>query len=43
MARTIRFRVAVPDYEWLSDEEIVVLPGLARHARDAFLIQLLAA
>ncbi|WP_346101453.1 tyrosine-type recombinase/integrase [Nonomuraea maheshkhaliensis] len=42
MARTIKFRVAVPGYEWLSDEEIAVLLGLARHARDAFLIQLLA-
>ncbi|WP_211370525.1 hypothetical protein [Nonomuraea turkmeniaca] len=42
MARTITFRVAVPGYEWLSDEEIAVLLGLARHARDAFLIQLLA-
>lgn len=42
MARTIKFRVAVPGYEWLSDEEIDVLLGLARHARDAFLIQLLA-
>jgi hypothetical protein len=29
-----------PGYERLSDEEIVVLLGLARHARDAFLIQL---
>lgn len=42
MARTIKFRVAVPGYEWLADEEIGVLLGLARHARDAFLIQLLA-
>ncbi|WP_223190511.1 tyrosine-type recombinase/integrase [Nonomuraea terrae] len=42
MARTIKFRVAVPGYEWLSDEEIAVLLGLARHARDAFLIQFLA-
>jgi integrase/recombinase XerD len=42
MARTIKFRVAVPGYEWLSDEEIGVLLGLARHARGAFLIQLLA-
>ncbi|WP_206060736.1 tyrosine-type recombinase/integrase [Nonomuraea basaltis] len=42
MARTIKFRVAVPGYEWLSDEEIGVLLGLARHARDVFLIQLLA-
>ncbi|MDP4505311.1 site-specific integrase [Nonomuraea turcica] len=42
MARTIKFRVAVPRYEWLSDEEIAVLLSLTRHARDAFLIQLLA-
>lgn len=43
MARTIKFWVAVAGYEWLSDEEIGVLLGLARHARDAFLIRLLAA
>lgn len=42
-ARTIKFRVAVPGYEWLSHEEIGALLGLARHARDAFLIQVLAA
>ncbi|MFI7642358.1 hypothetical protein [Nonomuraea sp. NPDC049400] len=38
MARTIKFRVAVPGYECLSDEEIAVLLGLARHDRDRFLI-----
>lgn len=42
MARTLKFRVAVPGYEWLSDEEVGVLLGLVRHARDAFLIHLLA-
>ena len=43
MARTLKYRVAVPGYEWLSDAEIGVLLGLVRHARDAFLIHLLVA
>ncbi|GAA3627369.1 site-specific integrase [Nonomuraea rosea] len=42
MARTIKYRVAIPGYEWLMDEEIDVLLGLARHERDRFLIQLLS-
>lgn len=42
MARTIKYRVAIPGYEWLTDEEIDVLLGLARHDRDRFLIQLLS-
>ncbi|MEV4301403.1 tyrosine-type recombinase/integrase [Nonomuraea sp. NPDC049624] len=42
MARSIKYRVAIPGYEWLTDEEIDVLLGLARHDRDRFLIQLLS-
>ncbi|MEU9606349.1 tyrosine-type recombinase/integrase [Streptomyces sp. NPDC048057] len=41
-ARTIKYRVAVPGYEWLSDEEIGHLLDLTAHARDRFLIALLA-
>jgi hypothetical protein len=40
-ARTIKYRVAIPGYEWLTDEEIDVLLGLARHDRDRFLIQVI--
>ncbi|MEV4394801.1 hypothetical protein [Nonomuraea sp. NPDC049607] len=35
-------RFLTAPYEWLSDEEIAALLGLARHAREVFLIQLLA-
>ncbi|TDC86633.1 hypothetical protein E1292_47680 [Nonomuraea deserti] len=42
MARAIKYRIAIPGYEWLSDEEIDVLLGLARHDRDRFLIRLLS-
>jgi hypothetical protein len=41
-SRTIKYRVAIPGYEWLTDEEIDVPLGLARHDRDKFLIQLLS-
>ncbi|MGW2214031.1 tyrosine-type recombinase/integrase [Nonomuraea sp. NPDC001684] len=42
MARAIKYRVAIPGYEWLTDDEIDVLLGLARHDRDRFLVQLLS-
>lgn len=41
-ARTVKFRVAVPGYEWLNDSQIEALLALTRHARDRFLIHLLA-
>jgi integrase/recombinase XerD len=41
--RRIKFRVAVPGYEWLTDEEIEQLVAQTRHARDRFLIRLMAA
>ncbi|WP_434593672.1 tyrosine-type recombinase/integrase [Streptomyces sp. A5-4] len=40
--RRIKFRVAVPGYEWLSDDEIHRLIGFTTHARDRFLVSLLA-
>ncbi len=41
-ARTIRFKVSVPGYEYLTDEEISRLIEQASHARDRFLLFLLA-
>ncbi|WP_460698291.1 hypothetical protein [Nocardia thraciensis] len=40
-APLIKFRVAVPGYEWLTSEQVAVLIGLAPRARDRFLIALL--
>jgi integrase len=40
--RTIRFKVAVPGYEYLTDEEIRRLLDLTAHARDRLLVALLA-
>nr|WP_245695349.1 tyrosine-type recombinase/integrase [Streptomyces antibioticus] len=41
--RTIKFRVAVQGYEWLSAAQIETVIGLTRNARDRFLVMLLAA
>lgn len=41
-ARRIKYRVAVPGYEWLSDEQIAKVIGCTTHARDRFLVSLLA-
>ncbi|MFE0771854.1 tyrosine-type recombinase/integrase [Streptomyces sp. NPDC058861] len=41
--RTVKFKVAVEGYEWLSSEQIETLIGLTRNARDRFLVMLLAA
>jgi integrase len=41
-ASTLRFRVAEPGYETLTTQQIDVMIGLARTARDRFLIALLA-
>jgi integrase/recombinase XerD len=41
-ARRLKYRVAVPGYEWLSDEQIHYLISFTTHARDRFLISLLA-
>lgn len=41
-ARTLKFRVAVEGYEWLTDEQIDDLISHTRHARDRFLVTLLA-
>lgn len=40
--RRIKFRVAVPGYEWLTDEEISQIVAVTTHARDRFLVVLLA-
>jgi site-specific recombinase XerD len=40
--RTVRFRVAVSGYEYLTDEEARVILGLTAHARDRLLVALLA-
>ncbi|CAL9465180.1 Tyrosine recombinase XerC [Streptomyces sp. enrichment culture] len=42
-ARRIKYRVAVPGYEWLSDEQITKVIECTTHARDRFLVSLLAA
>ncbi|MCI3932101.1 tyrosine-type recombinase/integrase [Streptomyces sp. AN091965] len=41
-ARRIKFRVAVRGYEWLSDEQITQVIDCTTHARDRFLVSLLA-
>lgn len=41
-ARRIKYRVAVPGYEWLSDDEIHKIVDCTTHARDRFLVSLLA-
>lgn len=40
--KTIRFKVAVPGYEYLTDEEIATIVDLAARARDRLLISLMA-
>ncbi|KUL69414.1 integrase [Streptomyces sp. NRRL WC-3605] len=40
--RRIKYRVSVPGYEWLSDDEIHKLVQVTTHARDRFLVSLLA-
>ncbi|MER7739380.1 tyrosine-type recombinase/integrase [Streptomyces sp. NPDC096538] len=42
-ARRIKYRVAVPGYAWLSDEQITKVIECTTHARDRFLVSLLAA
>ncbi|MEU0738624.1 tyrosine-type recombinase/integrase [Streptomyces sp. NPDC006134] len=41
-ARRIKYRVAVPGYEWLSDEQIAQVIDCTTRARDRFLVSLLA-
>lgn len=41
-ARTLKFKVAVPGFEWLSTEQVEQLVVLATRARDRFLVALLA-
>ncbi|UQA97116.1 site-specific integrase [Streptomyces halobius] len=41
-ARRIKYRVAVPGYEWLSDDQIEKVLDCTTHARDRFLVALLA-
>lgn len=40
--RRLKFRVAVPGYEWLTDEEIDLILAATTRARDRFLVGLLA-
>ena len=40
--RTLRFKVAVSGYEYLTDEEVRVIMGFTAHARDRLLVVLLA-
>ncbi|QCX82831.1 site-specific tyrosine recombinase XerC (plasmid) [Streptomyces sp. YIM 121038] len=40
--RRLKFRVAVPGYGWLTDEEVHQLLAVTTHARDRFLVGLLA-
>ncbi|MEU9875284.1 integrase [Streptomyces phaeochromogenes] len=40
--RRIKCRVAVPGYEWLSDEQLRTVADCTTHARDQFLVSLLA-
>jgi integrase/recombinase XerD len=40
--KTIRFKVAVPGYEYLADDQIQAILDLAAHARDRLLIALMA-
>lgn len=42
-ARRIKYRVAVAGYEWLSDEQVTKVIKCTTHARDRFLVSLLAA
>jgi len=42
-AKLIKYRVAVEGYEWLTSEQIEALLGCTVHARDRFLVALLAA
>jgi integrase/recombinase XerD len=42
-AKTIKFNVAVPGYEWLNDEQFELLVKTTTHARDRFLVALLGA
>ncbi|MGW5440490.1 tyrosine-type recombinase/integrase [Nocardia asteroides] len=42
MVKTVRYRIAEPGYEWLTGEQIEVLLGLTRNARDRFLVALMA-
>ncbi|MET7298241.1 tyrosine-type recombinase/integrase [Embleya sp. NPDC005575] len=41
-ARLLKYRVAVPGYEWLSDDQIRCLADVTTRARDRFLVLLLA-
>lgn len=41
-ARRIKYHVAVPGYEWLSDDQIDKIVDCTTHARDRFLVSLLA-
>ncbi|MFJ5637736.1 tyrosine-type recombinase/integrase [Streptomyces goshikiensis] len=40
--KAIKFEVAVEGYEWLNPEQFATVIGLTRHARDRFLVALLA-
>jgi len=40
--RRLKFKVAVPGYEWLTDEEILQILAATTRARDRFLVGLLA-
>jgi integrase len=40
--KTIRFKVAVPGYEYLTDDEIQAILDLTNHARDRLLVALMA-
>ncbi|MGW3699517.1 tyrosine-type recombinase/integrase [Streptomyces sp. NPDC005149] len=40
--RTIKFKIAVPGYEYLTDDEVQHLIECTTHARDRFLVSLLA-
>ncbi|MFJ2258607.1 tyrosine-type recombinase/integrase [Streptomyces sp. NPDC087844] len=41
-ARKLKFKVAVSGYEYLTDEQVLRIIDLTRHARDRFLVSLLA-
>lgn len=41
--RKLKFKVAVPGYEWLSRAQVDVILASAEHARDRFLVHLMAA
>ncbi|MFB6814645.1 tyrosine-type recombinase/integrase [Streptomyces sp. NPDC056347] len=42
-ARTLKYKVAVPGYEWLNRAQVDAIIASAQHARDRFLVQLMAA